>query len=229
MILDLAHQESVYRVISIYGPEPEKRRTLVLMNYLAHLHLGGHRPAQLLGSLYGDFVKGPLPGRFPAELEAAIQLHRSIDAFTDNHPLIKASIARFPAQRRRYAGIMLDVFFDHCLARDWHRYADLPLEVFTRKVYGVLAAEPQLPERLALIAPRMAAQDWLGSYREFGVLEQVLGGISRRLSRPEGLAGGMQELQALYQPLSADFAEFYPQLQDFAQAALAGRETTSLG
>ncbi len=80
------------------------------MNYLAHLHLGGHRPAQLLGSLYGDFVKGPLPGRFPAELEAAIRLHRSIDAFTDSHPLIKASIARFPLQRRRYAGIMLDVF-----------------------------------------------------------------------------------------------------------------------
>ncbi|AKF50036.1 MULTISPECIES: ACP phosphodiesterase [Pseudomonas] len=199
------------------------------MNYLAHLHLGGHRPAQLLGSLYGDFVKGPLPGRFPAELEAAIRLHRSIDAFTDSHPLIKASIARFPLQRRRYAGIMLDVFFDHCLARDWHRYADLPLDAFTRKVYGTLAAEPQLPERLALIAPRMAAQDWLGSYRDFGVLEQVLSGISRRLSKPEGLAGGMQELQALYQPLSADFAEFYPLLEDFAQAARAGRETTSLG
>ncbi|MBX8473209.1 acyl carrier protein phosphodiesterase [Pseudomonas capsici] len=199
------------------------------MNYLAHLHLGGQRPAQLLGSLYGDFVKGPLPGRFPAELEASIRLHRSIDSFTDNHPLIKDAMARFPAQRRRYAGIMLDVFFDHCLARDWHRYADIPLESFTRKVYGALAAERQLPERLALIAPRMAAQDWLGSYREFDVLEQVLGGISRRLSRPEGLAGAMQELQALYQPLSADFAEFYPLLQDFAQAALAGRDTTSLG
>ncbi|GFM55143.1 ACP phosphodiesterase [Pseudomonas cichorii] len=199
------------------------------MNYLAHLHLGGQRPAQLLGSLYGDFVKGPLPGRFPAELEASIRLHRSIDSFTDNHPLIKDAMARFPAQRRRYAGIMLDVFFDHCLARDWHRYADIPLESFTRKVYGALAAERQLPERLALIAPRMAAQDWLGSYREFDVLEQVLGGISRRLSRPEGLAGAMQELQALYQPLSADFAEFYPLLQNFAQAALAGRDTTSLG
>ncbi len=132
------------------------------MNYLAHLHLGGHRPAQLLGSLYGDFVKGPLSGRFPAELEAAIRLHRSIDAFTDSHPLIKASIARFPSQRRRYAGIMLDVFFDHCLARDWHCYADLPLDVFTGKVYGTLAAEPQLPERLALIAPRMAAHGRAG-------------------------------------------------------------------
>lgn len=195
------------------------------MNYLAHLHLGGQRPAQLLGSLYGDFVKGPLPGRFIPELEAAIQLHRSIDSFTDAHPLIKQAIGRFPTARRRYAGIVLDVFFDHCLARDWGLYADQPLDAFTANVYRVLAAEPELPERLALIAPRMAAQDWLGSYREFEVLEQVLGGISRRLSRPEGLAGAMQELQALYQPLSADFREFYPLLQDFAQAALAERDS----
>lgn len=196
------------------------------MNYLAHLHLGGQRPPQLLGSLYGDFVKGPLAGRFTAELVDAIQLHRSIDAFTDGHPLVKDSIARFPAERRRYAGIILDVFFDHCLARDWHCYTDVPLETFTRRVYQVLAAEPQLPPRLALIAPRMAAQDWLGSYRDFAVVEQVLAGISRRLSRPQGLAGAMQELQALYQPLSADFAEFYPLLQAFAQAALAGRDSS---
>lgn len=195
------------------------------MNYLAHLHVGGQRSEQLLGSLYGDFVKGPLPGRFTPELEAAIQLHRRIDSFTDTHPLIKQSIARFPLERRRFAGIVLDVFFDHCLARDWAVYAEQPLDAFTARVYRVLAAEPELPERLALIAPRMAAQDWLGSYREFEVLEQVLSGISRRLSRPQGLAGAMHELQALYQPLSADFAAFYPLLQDFAQAALAERDS----
>jgi acyl carrier protein phosphodiesterase len=197
------------------------------MNYLAHLHLGGQRAPQLLGSLYGDFVKGPLAGRFTQELADAIQLHRSIDAFTDSHPLVKQSIARFPLARRRYAGIILDVFFDHCLARDWQRYADVPLETFTRRVYRVLEAEPELPERLALIAPRMAAQDWLSSYQDFAVLEQVLAGISRRLSRPQGLAGAMQELQTLYRPLSADFDAFYPLLQDFAQAALAGRDSSS--
>ena len=191
------------------------------MNYLAHLHLGGQKPAQLLGSLYGDFVKGPLAGRFPSDLEAAIRLHRNIDAFTDNHPLVKQALGRFPAERRRYAGIVLDVFFDHCLARDWARYADTSLSHFTRKVYGVLAAEPQLPERLALIAPRMAAQDWLGSYREFGIISDVLGGISRRLSKPQGLIEATRELPDLYQPLSDDFAEFYPLLQAFAQAALA--------
>ncbi|MBY8936557.1 ACP phosphodiesterase [Pseudomonas fluorescens] len=188
------------------------------MNYLAHLHLGGQRPGQLLGSLYGDFVKGRLQGQFAPEVEAAIQLHRRIDVFTDRHPLVDIALGRFSDTRRRYAGIVLDVFFDHCLARDWKLYAEQPLEVFTADVYRVLTREPQLPERLARIAPHMVANDWLGSYQQFEVLEQVLRGISRRLSRPEELAGAMQELRRLYEPLSEDFALFYPQLQDFAQS-----------
>jgi acyl carrier protein phosphodiesterase len=187
------------------------------MNYLAHLHLGGQRPGQLLGSLYGDFVKGRLQGQFEPEVEAAIQLHRSIDVYTDRHPLVDVSLSRFSVTRRRYAGIVLDVFFDHCLARDWTLYADRPLTQFTSNVYRVLSAEPQLPERLAKIAPHMMAHDWLGSYREFDVLEQVLRGISRRLTRPEELAGAMQELRVLYEPLSEDFRLFYPQLQDFTK------------
>jgi acyl carrier protein phosphodiesterase len=187
------------------------------MNYLAHLHLGGQRPGQLLGSLYGDFVKGRLQGQFDPEIEAAIQLHRSIDVFTDRHPLVDVSLSRFSITRRRYAGIVLDVFFDHCLARDWTLYSDQPLERFTSDVYRVLSTEAQLPERLAQIAPHMVANDWLGSYREFAVLEQVLRGISRRLTRPEELAAAMQELRMLYEPLSDDFRLFYPQLQDYAQ------------
>ena len=186
------------------------------MNYLAHLHLGGQRPGQLLGSLYGDFVKGRLQGQFDPEVEAAIALHRRIDVFTDRHPLVDIALGRFSETRRRYAGIVLDVFFDHCLARDWTLYADRPLEQFTADVYQVLSRERQLPERLAKIALHMVANDWLGSYREFEVLEQVLRGISRRLTRPEELAGAMAELRRLYEPLSEDFSLFYPQLQDFA-------------
>ena len=185
------------------------------MNYLAHLQLGGDAPAQLLGSLYGDFVKGPLAGRWPADFEAAIRLHRRIDVFTDSHPLQMQSRARFPAERRRYAGIVLDIFFDHCLALNWTDYVAEPLPSFTGRVYRVLAAEPALPERLALIAPRMAAQDWLGSYADFRVLERVLLGMQRRLSRPAGLDGAMAELERLYQPLLADFQQFYPELQAF--------------
>lgn len=192
------------------------------MNYLAHLHLGGPQPGQLLGSLYGDFVKGPLAGRYPPEVEAAIQLHRRIDAFTDRHPRVLAACARFPAERRRYAGILLDLFFDHCLACHWDDYADEPLALFTGRVYRVLAAEAELPGRLALIAPRMAEQDWLGSYREFAVLERVLANMQRRLSRPAGLDGALVELERLYPWLLDDFRAFYPELIAFARGARAG-------
>lgn len=195
------------------------------MNYLAHLHLGGSRSGELLGSLYGDFVKGSLQGRWPADIEAGIRLHRQIDAYTDSHPLILQAKCRFPTERRRYAGILIDLFFDHCLAVHWHDYADEPLQPFTARVYQVLRDEPQLPDKLALIAPRMAAEDWLGSYREFAVMEQVIAGMSRRLSRPEGLAGGVAELERLYRPLQKDFREFYPQLQSFA---LRGRASLAL-
>lgn len=186
------------------------------MNYLAHLHLGGEQPAQLLGSLYGDFVKGWLKGEWPADIEAAIRLHRQIDVFTDAHELVAQARARFPLARRRYSGILLDLFFDHCLARHWHDYAEQPLLQFNARVYQVLLAEPQLPGHLARIAPRMAEQDWLSSYSEFATLELVLLGMQRRLSRPEGLAGAMGELERLYEPLLGDFRAFYPQLQAFA-------------
>ena len=188
------------------------------MNYLAHLHVGGQRPEELLGSLYGDFVKGPLRGQYSAVIESAIQLHRSIDAFTDAHPLVDQSLSRFTRTRRRYAGIVLDVFFDHCLARDWAVYGEGPLERFTSDFYRVLVSQPQLPSRLAPIAPHMAMHDWLGSYRRFDVLEQVFKGIARRLSRPDELAGAMQDLKALYEPLSEDFRAFYPQLQAISAA-----------
>lgn len=192
------------------------------MNYLAHLHLGGPAPHQLLGSLYGDFVKGPLDGRWPQGIEAGIRLHRRIDLFTDTHPLVRDARALFPAARRRVSGILLDLFFDHCLARDWADYAEVPLPAFTGQVYRVLADQAALPGALARIAPRMAEQDWLGSYRDFDTLAAVVGGMSRRLSRPELLAGSFDELAERYQPLSDHFRRFYPELQRFAaQAGMA--------
>ncbi len=128
--------------------------------------------------------------------------------------------ARFPSERRRYAGILLDLFFDHCLAANWADYSGEPLDQFTRRAYRALADEPALPGKLAVIAPHMAAHDWLGSYREFEVLGRVLANMGRRLSRPDGLAGGLEELEQLYDPLLEDFRHFYPQLQQFAKAAM---------
>src|SRR3546814_14464469 len=95
--------------------------------------------------------------------------------YTDHHPVVDIALSRFSTVRRRYAGIVLDVFFDHCLARDWTLYGEGPLLDFTSQVYRVLAAAPQLPGRLAQIAPYMAADDWLVDYRSFEVMGQGMG------------------------------------------------------
>lgn len=191
------------------------------MNFLAHLHLAGAEPGAQLGGLYGDFVKGPLRGEWPEDIEAGIVLHRRIDAFTDSHPRLLQAKALFPAERRRYAGILIDLFFDHCLALHWSDYAQEPLDRFTDRAYRLLLAQPQLPGRLADIAPRMARQDWLGSYRDFATLQRVLTNMGARLSRPDALVGGMADLQRLYEPLSGEFRLFYPELQAHARAVAA--------
>lgn len=193
------------------------------MNYLAHLHLGGSDREQLLGSLYGDFVKGPLDNRWPLAIEQAIRLHRRIDAFTDSHPLIDRTRARFPEARRRVSGILVDVFFDHCLSRHWAAYADQPLEAFIARFYRILLSEPDLPPRLARIAPRMAAQDWLGSYQEFRIIEQVINGMASRLSRPVLFEGAFAEVEARYALLEQDFFDFYPELLAFVRQAQRDR------
>ena len=183
------------------------------MNYLAHLHLGGQRPEELLGSLYGDFVKGRLQGEYSPQIEAAIQLHRSIDVFTDAHPLVDRSLSRFSQTRRRYAGIVLDVFFDHCLARDWAQYGEGPLDRFTSGFYRVLAAQPQLPRRLAAIAPHMAAHDWLGSYARRESVDAAVRGISTRHSRNgDRLVACLDRLRADEAHVQATFEAFFPDL-----------------
>jgi acyl carrier protein phosphodiesterase len=189
------------------------------MNYLAHLHLGGQSPDELLGSLYGDFVKGPLVGRFSSKTEAAIQLHRTIDAFTDSHELVKRALSRFPDEKRRYAGIALDMFFDHCLARDWEEYSGVPLKRFAQAIYGILESEPSLPPSLAKVVPLMISEDWLCAYKDIEMIGYGLGIISKRLSRPEGLDGLFEHLKDNYELLSTDFREFYPALRAFARSS----------
>src|SRR5690606_4271916 len=121
-----------------------------------------------------------------------------------------------PAERRRTSGILLDRCFGHCLARAWDDYASESLPQFTNRVYRVLTATPELPGQLARIAPRMAAQDWRGSYRDFATLPRVVNAMRHRLSRPQLLEGAEDELARLYDALWADFREFYPQLMRFA-------------
>jgi len=188
------------------------------MNYLAHLYLAEPDDAVLLGSLMGDFVKGPLDGRHGAAITHGIALHRKIDSFTDSHPVVLASKARVSPERRRYAGIMVDMFYDHFLARYWTEFSDEPLAAFTRRVYAILARhEDILPERLRLMAPHMRQTDWLGSYAQVGSIHAALDRMGQRLRRENLLLGSAGELERDYAGFERDFRLFFPDVIRFAR------------
>lgn len=155
------------------------------MNYLAHLYLARHGDDAMLGALLGDFVFGVSgPDAYPAPIRTEILLHRQIDRYTDAHPSVTTARALFADGRRRYAGIALDVYYDHLLARDWSRWSAIGLDAFTARFYQhLLANHARLPGRLQTIAPLMARHDWLGSYRERDIVDHAVTRIATRLSR----------------------------------------------
>jgi acyl carrier protein phosphodiesterase len=192
------------------------------MNYLAHFYLAEQSSEGLLGSLLGDFVKGRLDGRFPETVRRGIALHRAIDSFTDAHPLHLESRNRIGGERRRYAGIIIDVCYDHFLCRHWTEYSSETLDRFAARVYGILREhQDELPDRLRRMVPRMIADDWLGSYAELENVGRALDGIARRIVRNNPLAGAVIEIEANYGELDDDFQRFFPQLRDQAGRILS--------
>jgi len=188
------------------------------MNYLAHLYLSAGSSEALVGGLLGDFVKGRLaPGRYPPDVLAAIALHRRIDSFVDQHPLMQRSRARFAPAFRRYAGILLDLFHDHFLARDWGEHAAEPLASFTDRAYRAFKQhEALLPAPARHLVRAMARDDWLGGYGEPDGVRRALRGISNRLSRSNPIAAGHAELARDYRELEAGFRELLPEVRAFA-------------
>src|SRR6478672_9110346 len=186
------------------------------MNYLAHAWLARHSDDAILGALLGDFVFGQSTLQdWPAAIRAEIVRHRRIDQYTDAHPSVVGARALFDAAGlRRYAGIVLDVYFDHCLARDWARWDDAPLDGFTARVYRVLQAHrDMLPARLHYIAPRMAAHDWLGSYANRASVDHAVRGIATRLSRNgDKLVACLDVLRARETDIDIAFEAFFPDL-----------------
>ena len=190
------------------------------MNFLAHLRLGPHEPQPALGGLLGDFVKGPVAAiELPDAVRKGIWLHRSIDAFTDRHPVVARSKARVTDERRRYAGIMVDMFYDHLLARHWNHFTDQSLTAFTGRMYNaVLAQQALMPERARRVLVRMAEEDWLCSYAELDNLHMALNNMARRLRPGNRLPGAVDELEREYGRFEADFLAFMPEVIDFAAA-----------
>ena len=192
------------------------------MNFLAHLHIAQHCQSSLLGNLLGDFVKGDPAKHYSAMLVNGIRLHRFVDSYTDSAQDIQSARALFPQGYRRFSGIALDVFWDHCLATHWAQYHALSLREFCLESETIIkhtSSEP-LSDRFLLVSENMWRGRWLESYQDLDNIKYALNRMSERSSRMGPLAQCFPYLQNNYDELNQIFASFYPRLlrvsQDFS-------------
>ncbi|GAA5525864.1 acyl carrier protein phosphodiesterase [Microbulbifer aestuariivivens] len=195
------------------------------MNYLAHLLLSGPDPDWRLGGLLGDFVKGPLAGERPTAIEAGIRLHRRIDALTDSHPAYRAALAQLHPRWRRYAGIALDIWFDHLLCQTWPRWHPQPLEAYSAECWEDFRRRSRyIPPRAQAFMHRAEQFKLLQRYRDEQVIEQALLRVGQRLRRPVALEHMLPELLAARAALQPQFEAL---LQDLSREAARFRQNNS--
>lgn len=185
------------------------------MNWLAHLFLSEPDPAFRIGNLLPDFARVHTLTGLPPQFQRGIQCHLKIDRFTDSHPVVRGSMQRFSPPYRRYAGILVDVFYDHFLARDWASHSSTPLPAFASAVYqsfDLLGSE--IPSEAHVRLLQMRADNWLCSYGDLAGISNALQRISTRLRKPFELAGSVSVLKDHYDAFGRDFDEFFPQLRE---------------
>lgn len=193
------------------------------MNFLAHALLAARHPAGddalIAGGLAGDWIKGPLArAGLPAPLARGVALHRAIDAFAETHPSFAASRARCAPERRRWAGVLVDMFYDHLLARDFAAWDEAPLAEFSARSYAALARHiDDFPPAARPALRLMIGEDWLASYASRAGLADVLLRMSRRARFPNPLADGIADIDREGDAFERDFRVFMADAQAFVR------------
>ena len=203
------------------------------MNFLAHLYLADPgelpSPAAMIGNVLPDLVRGPVrDDELHPDVAAGAHKHRRVDAFTDTHPIFARSRARIRDRHGRFSGILIDVFYDHILARQWPRYHDAPLGAFIEHVHDALRTQTHLmPQAMRAIALRIVEQDWLACYATLEGIERTLSRMSRRLAdrldRQIHLERAVLDLRRHHGVLVDDFHGFFSDAIEYVGAAPTAR------
>ncbi len=193
------------------------------MNFLAHCLIGsqaaGDHPgapsarALLAGGFLGDFIKGRVPETMPTDLALGVRLHRRIDAYSNQHPDIRISSDRFPAELRRLAPILVDILCDHLLSRFWSDYHDQEISQFTGTIYTEMDAHRDwLPDTGIQFLEYARERDLFARYGDWSVTEGAMRSITRRLKRPELNPVLIEAVPPLLDALEADFHRYFPDI-----------------
>lgn len=189
------------------------------MNWLAHIFLAEPNIESRLGNLLGDFVKGEIRKELNPALQRGIACHTAIDSFTDIHPIVSNSKIRITPPQRRFAGVILDVLYDHFLIKNWGLYSNISIDDFIAEIHTSFGAYSAIPAMTKTQIDRMIQADLLRSYRDLDGVEVALRRISRRLEcrvpRTFALELAMPDILANYDALDGDFQQFFPELRSY--------------
>ncbi|MEZ5071409.1 MAG: ACP phosphodiesterase [Bacteroidales bacterium] len=189
------------------------------MNFLAHTYLSGCNEALIVGNFMGDYVKGRRYLEFPEEVRTGILLHRDIDTFTDAHLLTRRGKQRLAPRYHKYAGIVIDIFYDHFLASLWDQFSDLPLKEYVSRTYDLLKRNYQvLPEAIKHWFPTFLENNWMMAYRSIEGIELVLERMSANTSLPNHANYAVEVLSGQYEMFQEEFLDFLPDIIGFLEA-----------
>lgn len=183
------------------------------MNFLAHLYLAGDDEDHVVGQVLVDFLERGWQARVSPGVLRGIRLHQQADLYTDRHELFRRSRERLPQHLRRYAGIVVDIFYDHLLATRWRQFHDAPLHEFAQSRYRILEGRTgEMTGRMRSVLPILVERDWLTSYGSMEGVERALTGVSRRLKRANPIGEAGAALRADREGFEQDFLAFFPDL-----------------
>ena len=184
------------------------------MNYLAHQFLSGTNKEIRVGNFLGDFMKGKDLEDFSGNILLGIELHRIIDEFTDTHEAVHRSKKILHSKQGKYASVLLDIYYDYFLAKNWSKYSEQPLKEFATSVYDDFwELKNHFPEKVISFLPNMRENDWFTNYGTYWGIDKALQSIARRAKYSNTIQDSLINLKELEEELEADFLIFMPQLK----------------
>ncbi|KAF2511525.1 DUF479 domain-containing protein [Flavobacterium zhairuonense] len=191
------------------------------MNFLAHIYLSGDNDLIKIGNFMADGIRGKQFENFPEDVQKGILLHRFIDTYTDSHDIFRQSTKRLHEKYHHYAGVIVDIVYDHFLAKNWTKYSDENLENFINRFYKSLGDNYSiLTEKTQGLMPYMIERNWLLSYRTVEGIHQILTQMDRRSKNISKMQYASEELKEFYSEFEDEFTLFFEDLRLNAQQKL---------
>ena len=184
------------------------------MNFLAHIYLSGDNDLLKIGNFMADSIRGHSYDVYPEEIQKGILLHRSIDSFTDMHTIYRQSKHRLHEKYGHYSGVIMDIFYDHFLAKNWSIYSDEKLEDYADNFYHLLKDNYEiLTEKVKNMIPYMFARNWLVSYASIDGLQMIMFHMDHRTKNRVDMHESIVELKQYYTEFEQEFTQFFEELR----------------